>query len=327
MKIADGEYRGISALILESAVLRAAILPQRGGKMASLIHKLTGTEVLSQPDGEIPGVVSYGKTFETIDSYGFDEMFPTIVQCYCDVEPWQGTALPDHGEVWSLPWRARTDGDRLRLQVHGVRLPYILTKTVSIEPEETVVLHYRVENPSPFDLPALWAAHPLFNIAEGSRLILPASARTIMNTAHGTSLGDYGACFAFPHAEMGGGRVWDLSRIGAGEGRHCFKYYFLDGFEEGFALIHEPKSRMAVGLAWPASLVPYLGVWVNEGAWGGQYNAALEPCTAPFDRWDTARQWGRLPVVPAGGYREWELRLTVGLADDPRGVEPDGRLR
>ena len=39
MKIADGEYRGISALILESAVLRAAILPQRGGKMASLIDR------------------------------------------------------------------------------------------------------------------------------------------------------------------------------------------------------------------------------------------------------------------------------------------------
>ena len=53
----------------------------------------------------------------------------------------------------------------------------------------------------------------------------------------------------------------------------------------------------------------------------------IEPCTAPFDRWDIARQWGKLPVIPAFGSQEWELRITVGLMENPRRVEADGTIR
>jgi hypothetical protein len=67
-------------------------------------------------------------------------------------------------------------------------------------------------------------------------------------------------------------------------------------------------------------------MWVNEGAYEGQFCVALEPCTAPFDRWDIARQWGKLPVVPAFGCLEWELRLTVGLTDMPNRVDLDGTV-
>ena len=80
-------------------------------------------------------------------------------------------------------------------------------------------------------------------------------------------------------------------------------------------------------MAWPVEQVPYLGMWVNEGVWAGQYHLAPEPCTAPFDRWDIARQWGKLPVIPPFGYQQWTLRISVALADTPSRVDPDGTIR
>ena len=91
-------------------------------------------------------------------------------------------------------------------------------------------------------------------------------------------------------------------------------------------MVHDPNTRETLGLVWPVQQLPYLGMWVNEGGWNNLYHAAPEPCTAPFDAWDVARQWGKLPVIPAFGSQEWELRITVGLAENPQRVELDGTI-
>jgi hypothetical protein len=177
-----------------------------------------------------------------------------------------------------------------------------------------------VENSTAFPFPAMWAAHPLFNATPGSRIVLPESVHEILNTVSGPALGAYGNRLSFPIAKTPDGREWDLSRVGANEGKYYFKYFCIDPVKEGYAMIHDPKSRETVAFTWPAEQIPYLGMWVNEGAWEGYFNVAPEPCTAPFDRWDVARQWGRLPVVPAHGRLQWEMQLTVDLADDPRQI-------
>jgi hypothetical protein len=187
-------------------------------------------------------------------------------------------------------------------------------------------MSYRARNLSAYEFPAMWAAHPLFSVTPGTRIILPESVRNIINTVPGPALGGYGGRFNFPTARTAEGREWDLSRVGPKDGKYYFKYFFLDNLQEGFALIHDPQNREAVGLVWPVEQVPYLGMWVNEGAWAGMYDVAPEPCTAPFDRWDTARQWGKLPVIPPFGSQEWSLRTTVGLVDNPRRVEADGTI-
>jgi hypothetical protein len=147
-----------------------------------------------------------------------------------------------------------------------------------------------------------------------------------MNTVPGPALGVYGGRFAFPIARTADGKEWDLSRLGPNAGKYYFKYCFADELKEGFAIIHDPKSRETVAMVWRVEQVPYLGMWINEGAWEGQFNVAPEPCTAPYERWDSARQWGKLPVIPAFGSVQWELRLTVDLADNPSRVEPNGSI-
>jgi len=49
--------------------------------------------------------VAYGAVFVDQDMSGWDEMFPTINACtYPAPSPYAGITLPDHGEVWVLPW-------------------------------------------------------------------------------------------------------------------------------------------------------------------------------------------------------------------------------
>lgn len=327
VRVYEGRYKDVRSVVLETDALRVTMLPDWGGKMASLVHKRTGAEHLYQlPEAKFRRV-SYGARFDDGECAGFDDMFPTISECYCDLEPWAGAKFPDHGEVWSIPWKAEVSDSEVRLAVHGVRFPYLLSKAVAIERENVVLLSYRVENLSPCDFPAMWAAHPLFSMTPGTRIIVPGAARHIINTVPGPALGGYGERYTFPNARTSDGKEWDLSRINANDGKFSFKYFFLDELEEGFALIHDPKTRETVGLSWSVNEVPYLGMWVNEGGHAGQFNVAPEPCTAPLDRWDTARQWGRLPVIPPLGSREWTLRVSVGLAENPSRVDNDGTIR
>lgn len=327
IKIAEAAYKDARSLILESHLLRVTIVPDRGSKMASLVHKRTGFECLYQLAGETFRKAAYGDPYDRGEVAGFDEMFPTITECFCDIYPWKGTVMPDHGEVWSIPWHFEAAGSSVRLYVHGVRFPYVLSKEISFENANTILLRYRVENTCAFPFPVMWAAHPLFNTTPGSRIILPQCVRSIMNTVPGPALGGYGGRFDYPISKTGEGKKWDLSRVGGNDGQLYFKYFSLDALDEGFAILHDPKSLETIAMVWPVEQLPYLGMWVNEGAWEGQFNVAPEPCTAPFDRWDVARQWGKLPVVPPFGCLKWELRLTVDLTEGPRRVEPDGTVK
>lgn len=325
--IFSGKYKGEDAVLLESDVLRLTVVPGRGAKIASLIHKRTGRECLFQLPGERFRRASYGEPYENGEAAGFDEMFPTISECYCDWGPWAGAKMPDHGEVWSLPWKCEQSESEVRTWVHSVRFPYVLTRTVSLDRPDTILLRYQAENLSAFDFPALWSAHPLLNTTPYMRLIVPPAARNILNTVAGPALGAYGERLSFPVARTAEGKEFDLSRINSPESRLYFKYFFLDELKEGYAILHDPKTRETVGFSWPVREVPYLGMWVNEGGWGDCYHVAPEPCTAPFDRWDVARQWGKLPVIPAFGWQHWEMRITVALSENPQRMEPDGTIR
>ena len=326
VSITQGKYKDVDAVILETQTLRLALVPEWGAKLASLIHKRTGREYLFQMPGETFRKGTYAGPYPEGEMSGFDEMFPTITECFCDVEPWAGVKMPDHGEVWSLPWKCEVSGSEVRTSVHSPRFPYALTRTASFDRANTILLRYKAENHSAYGFPAMWAAHPLFNMTPGTRIILPEAARNIINTVPAPALGGYGGHFSFPIARTPDGRAWDLSEIGPIERKLYFKYFLLDELKEGFAILHDPKTRETVGLVWPTEKVPYLGMWINEGGWENLYHIAPEPCTAPFDRWDIARQWGKLPVIPAFGTQEWQLRITVGLFENPRRVETDGTI-
>lgn len=92
---------------------------------------------------------------------------------------------------------------------------------------------------------------------------------------------------------------------------NCDKYYVQGTVPEGWCALRNERGGLEVRLTFPPEQVPYLGIWVNEGAYQGQYNVAPEPSTGAFDRVDVADCWGTLAGVPGRGTYEWQISIDV----------------
>ena len=89
-------------------------------------------------------------------------------------------------------------------------------------------------------------------------------------------------------------------------------------------MLHDPASTLTIGMAWPREKVPYLGMWLNEGGYAGQFNIAPEPATGAMDRIDFAKMWGMGSTLAPGESREWHLVVALAAGSKPRGMRPDG---
>ncbi len=148
---------------------------------------------------------------------GWDEMFPTISACAYPGPGRTWVTLPDHGEVWALPWRlVEAESGRLTLAVEGQALPYRLTRTLAFTAPDTLALHYQLVNLGAMPLPYIWAAHPQFACGAGGRNHLPARGhRSLQCAAGGLGLGRAGnpLRLAAGAVDMLGNRAW-LNRVG-----------------------------------------------------------------------------------------------------------------
>lgn len=97
--IAYGKYKDIFSLVLDTGRLRAAVLPENGGKLASLVDKESGTELLAQAAGKAYLPIGLDSSYVKGECSAFDDMFPTI-------DPQEG-GYPDHGEV--MPRKTRVE--------------------------------------------------------------------------------------------------------------------------------------------------------------------------------------------------------------------------
>lgn len=338
-EIARGEYKGQEAIVLENHSLRALILPGWGSKLASLYCRDKDYELLWQNPASEFRPTAYADPFENGEAAGFDEMFPTITRCLYEREPWTGVEMPDHGEVWSVPWRCTLTADSVELEVDGVRFAYTLGKRVRLD-GDTLHIEYTLENRSKSELDFIWAAHPLFNTVEGMRMLVPADLDRIINSVPSRRLGGYGRMHRFPFARLGPdadirpgapgesdtptapratfGHGFDLSTIPAKGSSDFQKYWFAEKLRQGWCILHDPRRMLNIGLAWPAETVAYLGIWVNEGGWFGQYNVAPEPATAAMDRVDASKMWNAASTLSAGERRQWWLTITVRPGEEPR---------
>ena len=317
VQIYESRYKDQPALTIETSLVCAQYLPHIGGKLCSLRYRPLALELLVQRPGDRYRIAPYdGDYVDQGECSGLDDMFPTIDRCYYDRYPWQGTPIPDHGEVWSIPWSAALQQDRLHLITHGVRFPYRLEKWISFTQAATLHTAYRLTNLSPYPFDFIWAAHPMFTLEEGAELRLPQGIEQIV-TAFSVSgrLGGYGDEHAWPVATLADGSPRDLRRIGPKSTQDAEKYYIKGKLPAGWCELTYPQSKLSLRLEFPVEQVPYLGVLPNEGGWQNLYNIFLEPASGMLDRLDVARLHRQHSTVQGGGTVEWHL--AIGLSEIP----------
>lgn len=308
------------ALALESANVSVVMVPGMGAKIVSLLDKRDGFEWLAGPmTGRQVAPVPYGAPFTEQDMSGWDEMFPTIVACpYPGPGPLNATRLPDHGEAWALPWTVSgLGGDQIGLTLTGQALPYRLMRTAAFASPDDLALRYTLENLSDDPMPYIWAAHPQFVAGSGCDIVLPPEITRVVNTIPDSwGWGPPGTPFDWPEAAgMDGPRV-RLDRAGPPSLHRARKFFALpDAHPSHCTLIYRDPGRR-LGLEWDPAAVPYLGLWVDEGAINDRSVVAPEPTTGWYDDLSLAWQNQHVKVLPPRGVHEWTLTVRLDTGGD-----------
>ena len=310
MNIKFSTYKNKKSIVIENELIRAEFTPNPGGKMVSLISKSSGYEFLVQRPGNEYKEVPFDGLYTEGECSGYDDMFPTIDACEYMEDPWKGIKMADHGEVWSLPWNYSMKKESVEFQVNGIRFPYELKKRVSIVADNVLRLSYSLQNKSEHDFEFLWAGHFMFNIEEGTRVVVPDDCRKAVSILSNSTRAN-GEILDWPNFkdDKGGTYRADISRSPLSKGFE--KYYFQNKLSKGRCELHYPEEDKRLVLCFSSETVPYLGILMNENGWDNLYNIFIEPCTVCYDRPDVAKLHGQVSKVSAWGEYNWYIDLTL----------------
>lgn len=307
----NGTFKGLNSIILENEYMEAVFLPEYGGKLASLIDKKRNKEWLFQAKEEKLEIPEYGADFSAYDSSGFDDVFPSIDRC---LYPENGKVIPDHGEVWALPWELKVEEGTLIFQVKSPVFPYTLKKELTLD-EKRLQFNYTVLNKdkeNPFYY--IWTPHALLNCSTSTELMTEEHMKTIMSVEHATEhLGEWGTIHPYPltHSYKTG-KVMDLSKVESATAGNCEKFYFMEKAKEGKCGVRDNESGSVLMYDYPHDKIPYLAVWKTQGGYRGDYNIALEPCTGVYDNLYVAHAIKKASSVEPGSKSSWSFGMIVG---------------
>ena len=271
----DAAYRGCPAIAVEGGGVRVLVLPADGAKLASITAG--GREWLAeQPPARAAELgkkrvhyrrLAYGGSYVDAECCGFDDLFPTVDPWTPDDGPFAGEEYPDHGEVCRLAYGATPCPNGVLLGAKSRRFPLVYTKQIT-GGEEGVTLTYRIENTGDAAFPCLWAGHCLLRGEPGAAVISPYPAdapRTIM----------------FGPGDAAGLPADRLVGYAPGTGP-AYKFYYDAPISAGRIGLRLADGR-ALTFHYDAAVLPYLGVWLNNGAFQQLYTVALEPASLPYD--------------------------------------------
>jgi galactose mutarotase-like enzyme len=320
VSISQASWYGQEAWVLENNIIRTVVVPDLGAKLVSLIDKRTQLEWLVGPGDRPFKKVSYGANFVDQDMSGWDEMFPTIVACEYPAPGKQiGTPLPDHGEVWPLSWIVEPAGpERLRVSVKGKALQYRLTRTLGYRATDTLQMDYELENLGQERMPYIWAAHPQFVCGDEAEIVLPSQVKEVCNTIPAEwGWGEPETRFDWPETLSVDGQRVRIDRIGPATLNQVRKFFVVPETSVSWAgLIRQPVKNW-LRLDWDPYLVPYLGVWIDEGLLSHESVGALEPMTGFYDSLAVAWDKKQVAMIEPGEINSWTLSVRLGTSDQP----------
>jgi galactose mutarotase-like enzyme len=297
-------WHDFPALTLESEAIRVVIVPDLGAKIVSLYDKAHQREWLVPPMRPVKQTV-YGATFVDQDMSGWDEMLPTITVC-----DWEGAHLPDHGEVWSIPWKVENTDGAVVLSVEGTAAPYHFVRSASLQTPDTLELRYLLTNTGQKALPYLWAAHPQFAAGPETQIIFPPDVTQVVNVIEDDPvLGEAEKVHRWPETISITGQAWKLDHVRSVENHTCRKIYTRPEQPVSWAALVDKKLGCQLRLDWPSEFAPYLGLWIDEGMYNTAPVAALEPANGYYDSLERAMENQRYAKLAQGREITWIMKV------------------
>ena len=311
----------VSVAKIENVLIRAGectvtMLPRAGGKIASI--RIGERELLQEPLAPI-ALRTRTMAFDESDASGWDECLPSVAPC--EVKTEAGIAeIPDHGDLWRVEWQPMVkEAHAVTYQGDCFSLPLRLERTLTLTEGETgwtLSLDYSVTNLSLEKVPWSWAAHPLFAVEEGDRIVLPESIASLrLEGSGGKRLGRSGDSVAWPMAMLWDGSRVDL-RIADAPDSDIGDKLFAGPLRasENWCALERPSAGLRIRITFDVGATPYLGLWICYGGWPGrpgpkQVCVAMEPSTAPVDSLAVTGPWSR--VLEPGDCFTWTMEVEI----------------
>ena len=311
--LTETEWHNFPAWTLEDEAIAVTFLPQKGGKICSLIDKRKRREWLIGPGNRPLKPVPYGAVFTQQEMCGWDEMFPTIDACrIASSGMLKRVLLPDHGEVWTMEWDVEEGTENsFRLGVDGKAFPYHLCRQARLTRRGGLELAYTVTNMGTVPFPYLWTAHPQFACTEETVIDLPANVVSVYNAMDMPQWGPRGTIYPWPNATRLDGQPQALNRIRSANFQECHKFYVLPDVIVSWAMLTDLSADARLLLEWNAP-IRYLGILVDEGVFNPEAVAALEPSTGFYDDLERAYQSGRATILKPRETHTWQITLSFG---------------
>lgn len=251
---------------------------QRGGRITSIRN--AGTEWLSAvagPSGSSPGEPA-------VELSAWDEVAPSIAPASTAA----GGRVASHGDLVRSAWAQGDDG-WLHAALPSLRGAFARRASVV---NGRLRLDYRVTAEYPESM--LWAAHPIIDWEPGTEILVAGceDAGWIRHDDGDRPVG----------ADTLARAVRALDPAASG------KYFVPVDARPTEVLVCRAGGR-AIRLRWDPELVPYLGLWLDAGAWGGAPVLAVEPTTGWGDSLDGAREARRVLSVPPTGSHSWWIEI------------------
>jgi hypothetical protein len=279
------------AIVLESDVARATVLPDSGGRVQHLLDRRSGRELLYVRRG------GDGTDFGSATTGGWDVLFPND-------EAWRGH--PDHGRAWNAAFtveEADRSGCRLSLSLDAPRAR--LTRTFNLLDPPRAGLREELRVHAEGDVgPCLIAPHPALAAETGWRIELPAQA------GHITADRDYPG--RFRPEETLGEQGWASASIVPDTQPSVVEVLYVEGVSEGAIVSTDGRSRTRV--RWDPRSLPHLWICVLTGVYEGPpAMVLLEPATSRPYRLDEAIADGQFASLQAGD--RWEAEVEMESLD------------
>lgn len=292
---------------------------QPGARVVSLQDRRTGREWLTQDEhpeeaADPAALASEEAAFGGAEAFGWDECLPTVGRCVDPVDP-DAPALRDHGDFWGREAAVSIDQAVVVTEWPAGRWGLGFMRRLRLD-SSAVIAEYALFNPGPRPIPVLWSAHPLLRLDPGTRIHLPRIDRVRVQGTQGVSL--EGRQVSWPRARASDGSRLDLDVVGEAGAGTSLKLFA--GGLEGRAGALAPDGSW-IGVAWDSTFAPFLGLWLDYGAWPADaplHQVALEPTTSAHDALSDAMRAGQAPAVAPGRTLRWWMRLELGT--EPHGL-------
>jgi hypothetical protein len=311
---------GFDAVEVNTGLAALTLIPELGGKINSLRDLRSGREWLWRHPRMAYRRVSHGSSYVAeADTGGWDECFPTVAPCDYLTPPWAGSALPDHGELWSQ-WAVlgvveNAESIRLRTRWRGIALPYTFERTITLTAGAARLrFEYAVTSDADAPVQFIWSAHPLLAIEPGMQLRMPSSARFNRWVAIPPDLLAQERGLSYPLTVRAGRHTIELTSLPDAAAGIALKLW-SDPLDEGWCALRAWDG--VFHMRWDVAQLPQVAFWMNLGAWAGDggapyFNLGLEPCIGAQDSLSEAvARWNLFATLPPRGSQQWWLEVEL----------------